>query len=218
MEESAQSQASVFAVVPVTLFIMVTLLMIQLQTFNRLFLVLSVIPMGLIQHGWCAPSFNKALGFVAILGVLSLTGMIARNGVILIEQVEAERKQGKESWNAVIDAAVSRFRPIMLTAISTVLGLIPIALTIFWGRMRFSDCGFCDALLRMLSVSRTEDQDNVDKEDDQVHRPLEDGCARSGESERAEHEGESEKGHADGPNPGPWFCLLRDRRRESLAR
>ena len=78
---------------------------------------------------------------MAILGVLSLTGMIARNGVILVEQVEAERKQGKESWNAVIDAAVSRFRPIMLTAISTVLGLIPIASTIFWGPMAFAIMG-----------------------------------------------------------------------------
>ena len=149
MEESAQSQASVFAVVPVTLFIMVTLLMIQLQSFNRLFLVLSVIPMGLIGVVGALLLFNKALGFVAILGVLSLTGMIARNGVILIEQVEAERKQGKESWNAVIDAAVSRFRPIMLTAISTVLGLIPIALTIFWGPMAFaiaaSGCAPADA-------------------------------------------------------------------------
>ena len=141
VEESAQSQASVFAVVPVTLFIMVTLLMIQLQGFNRLFLVLSVVPMGLIGVVGALLLFNKALGFVAILGVLSLTGMIARNGVILIEQVEAERKQGKESWNAVIDAAVSRFRPIMLTAISTVLGLIPIASTIFWGPMAFAIMG-----------------------------------------------------------------------------
>src|SRR5271165_1546445 len=141
VEESAQSQASVFAVVPVTLFIMVTLLMIQLQSFNRLFLVLSVVPMGLIGVVGALLLFNKALGFVAILGVLSLTGMIARNGVILIEQVETERKQGKESWNAVIDAAVARFRPIMLTAISTVLGLIPIALTIFWGPMAFAIMG-----------------------------------------------------------------------------
>ena len=118
----------------VTLFIIVTLLMIQLQSFNRLFLLLSVVPMSLIGVVGALLLFNKALGFVAILGVLSLTGMIARNGVILIEQVENERKQGKESWNAVIDAAVSRFRPIMLTAISTVLGLIPIASTIIGPR------------------------------------------------------------------------------------
>jgi multidrug efflux pump subunit AcrB len=141
VEESAQSQASVFAVVPVTLLIMVTLLMMQLQSFNRVFLVLSVVPMGLIGVVWALLLFNKALGFVAILGVLALTGMIARNAVILIEQVEAERKEGRDPWNAVIEAALSRFRPIMLTAISTVLGLIPIASTIFWGPMAFAIMG-----------------------------------------------------------------------------
>jgi multidrug efflux pump subunit AcrB len=78
--------------------------------------------------------FNKPLGFVAILGILSLLGMIGRNGVILIDQIETVRAQGVGTWNAVIEAATSRFRPIMLTAISTVLGLIPIAPTIFWGR------------------------------------------------------------------------------------
>jgi multidrug efflux pump subunit AcrB len=141
VEESAQSQASVFAVVPVTILIMVTLLMIQLQSFNRVFLVLSVVPMGLIGVVGALLLFNKALGFVAILGILSLTGMIARNGVILIEQVEAERKEGRDPWNAVIEATLSRFRPIMLTAISTVLGLIPIASTIFWGPMAFAIMG-----------------------------------------------------------------------------
>jgi multidrug efflux pump len=85
--------------------------------------------------------FNKALGFVAILGVLSLTGMIARNGVILMEQIEAERKEGRDAWNAVVEAALSRFRPIMLTAVSTVLGMIPIAATIFWGPMAFAIMG-----------------------------------------------------------------------------
>ena len=141
VEESARSQASVFAVVPVTLLIMVTLLMMQLQSFNRVFLVLSVVPMGLIGVVVALLLFNKALGFVAILGVLSLTGMIARNAVILIEQVEAERKAGMDAWNAVIEAALSRFRPIMLTAISTVLGMIPIAATIFWGPMAFAIMG-----------------------------------------------------------------------------
>lgn len=141
VEESAISQASVLAVVPVAFLAMVTLLMLQLQSFNRLFLVLSVVPMGLIGVVGALLLFNKPLGFVAILGVLSLVGMIARNAVLLIEQVEAERKQGKDPWNAVIEAALSRFRPIMLTAISTVLGLIPIAPTIFWGPMAFAIMG-----------------------------------------------------------------------------
>ncbi len=141
VEESAQSQASVIAVVPVALLAMLTLLMMQLQSFNRVFLVLSVVPMGLIGVVGALLLFQKPLGFVAILGVLALVGMIARNAVLLIEQIEAERKQGKDAWNAVIEAGMSRFRPIMLTAVSTVLGLIPIAPTIFWGPMAFAIMG-----------------------------------------------------------------------------
>jgi multidrug efflux pump subunit AcrB len=85
--------------------------------------------------------FNKPLGFVAILGILALVGMIARNAVILIDQIESERAAGKAIWDAVVEAATSRFRPIMLTAISTVLGMIPIAPTIFWGPMAFAIMG-----------------------------------------------------------------------------
>jgi multidrug efflux pump subunit AcrB len=123
------------------LFIMITFLMIQLQSFSRLFLVLSVVPMGLI--GIIAALFisGKPLGFVAILGILALVGMIARNAVILIEQIETERAQGTQVWDAVVEATVSRFRPIMLTAVSTVLGLIPIAPTVFWGPMAFAIMG-----------------------------------------------------------------------------
>ena len=141
VEESAQSQASVFAVVPLMLFIAVTVLMMQLHSFSRLFLVLSVVPMGLIGIVATLLIFQKPLGFVAILGILALLGMIARNAVILIDQIEAERAQGKAIWDAVIEAAMSRFRPIMLTAISTVLGMIPIAPTIFWGPMSYAIMG-----------------------------------------------------------------------------
>ena len=84
---------------------------------------------------------NKPVGFVAILGILALLGMIARNAVILIDQIENERAEGKAVWHAVIAGAMSRFRPIMLTAISTVLGLIPIAPTIFWGPMAYAIMG-----------------------------------------------------------------------------
>ena len=141
VEESAQSQASVFAVVPLMLLIIVTFLMIQLQSFSRLFLVLSVAPMGLIGVVAALLLVNKPLGFVAILGILALLGMIARNAVILIDQIESERAEGKGIWDAVVEAAMSRFRPIMLTAISTVLGMIPIAPTIFWGPMAYSIMG-----------------------------------------------------------------------------
>jgi multidrug efflux pump subunit AcrB len=141
VEESEKSQSSVIAVVPVMLFLMVTFLMIQLQSFNRLFLVLSVVPMGLIGVVGALLLFHQSLGFVAILGILSLIGMIARNAVILIDQVETEREQGMAPWDAVVEAAVSRFRPIMLTAVSTVLGMIPIAVTIFWGPMAYAIMG-----------------------------------------------------------------------------
>ena len=141
VEESAKSQASVIAVVPVMLFLMVTFLMIQLQSFSRLALVLSVVPMGVIGVVFTLLLFNRPLGFVAILGILALFGMVARNAVILIEQVEIERAQGTPPWDAVIAACLSRFRPIMLTAISTVLGMIPIAFTVFWGPMAFAIMG-----------------------------------------------------------------------------
>jgi multidrug efflux pump subunit AcrB len=141
VEESAKSQGPVFAVVPLMLFITVTFLMMQLHSFSRLFLVLSVVPMGLIGIVATLLVFNKPLGFVAILGILALLGMIARNAVILIDQIENERAEGKAIWNAVIDAAMSRFRPIMLTAISTVLGMISIAPTIFWGPMSYAIMG-----------------------------------------------------------------------------
>ena len=141
VEESARSQASVIAVIPLMLFLMITFLMIQLQSFNRLFLVLSVVPMGLIGVVAALLLFHQPLGFVAILGILALLGMIARNAVILIEQIEVERAEGRDTWTAVVEATLSRFRPIVLTAISTVLGFIPIAVTIFWGPMAFAIMG-----------------------------------------------------------------------------
>lgn len=141
VEESAKSQASVVAVVPLMLFIMVTVLMLQLRSFQRLFLVLSVAPLGLIGVVIALLTFNRPLGFVAILGILALLGMITKNAVILIGQIEAEREQGKDVRQAAIDASTSRFRPIMLTAISTVLGMIPIAPTVFWGPMAFAIMG-----------------------------------------------------------------------------
>ena len=141
VEESAKSQGSVFERVPLMLFLMTTFLMIQLQSFSRMFLVLSIVPMGLIGIIAALLIFGKPLGFVAILGILSLLGMIARNAVILVEQIETEREQQSDQWKAVVDATLSRFRPIVLTAISTVLGLIPIAPTVFWGPMAFAVMG-----------------------------------------------------------------------------
>ncbi|MGF7206175.1 multidrug efflux pump subunit AcrB [Skermanella aerolata] len=140
-EESAESSASVFAVVPLMVFLVLIVLMLQLRSFQRLFLVLSVVPLGLIGVVLALLLFGQPLGFVAILGILALVGMIAKNAVILIEQIEAERKAGRSVTEAVVEASSSRFRPIMLTAASTVLGLIPIAFTVFWGSMAFAIMG-----------------------------------------------------------------------------
>ncbi len=141
VEESAKSMASVIAVVPAMLLIMFTVLMVQLGSFQRLLIVLSVGPLGLIGVVAALLLSGKPLGFVAILGILALLGMITKNAVILIGQIDAERSQGKSIQQAAIDASAARFRPIMLTAISTVLGMIPIAPTVFWGPMAFSIMG-----------------------------------------------------------------------------
>ena len=141
VEESQKSLASVMAVVPVMLLIMVTVLMFQLHSFQRLLLVLSVAPLGLIGVVGALLISRSALGFVAILGVLALIGMITKNAVILIGQIDAERAQGKSVWDAAVDASSARFRPIMLTAVSTVLGMIPIAPTVFWGPIAYAIIG-----------------------------------------------------------------------------
>jgi multidrug efflux pump subunit AcrB len=140
-EESAKSQASVAAVVPVMLLLMLTILMVQLQSFQRLFLVLSVAPLGLIGVVAALLISGRPLGFVAILGVLALIGMIARNSVILIHQIELEKLHGRAPWDAVIEASENRVRPILLTAAAAILGMIPIAPTVFWGPMAFAIMG-----------------------------------------------------------------------------
>jgi multidrug efflux pump subunit AcrB len=140
-EESAKSQASVIAMVPIMLLAMLTVLMFELRSFQRLFIVLTVAPLGLIGVVLALLLSNRPLGFVAILGILALIGMITKNAVILIGQIESERAAGKDVWTSAVDAASARFRPILLTAVSTVLGLIPIAPTVFWGPMAFSIMG-----------------------------------------------------------------------------
>jgi multidrug efflux pump subunit AcrB len=141
VEESTDSRASVFAVVPLMILLMLSLLIFQLKSFARLFIVLSLVPLGLIGVVAALLLSGKPLGFVAILGILALIGMIAKNAVILIDQIEAERAAGQTIWDAVVEASVSRFRPIMLTALSTVLGMIPIAPTVFWGSMAYAIMG-----------------------------------------------------------------------------
>ncbi|MCQ2006389.1 efflux RND transporter permease subunit [Rhizobium sp. NRK18] len=141
VEQSAQSQAPIIQVVPLMLFAMATLLMIQLQSFHRLFLVFSVAPLALIGVVAALVLSRAPLGFVAILGVLALIGILIRNSVILIVQIEQLRKEGVSPYKAVIDATEQRMRPIMLTAAAATLGLIPIAREVFWGPMAYAMMG-----------------------------------------------------------------------------
>jgi multidrug efflux pump subunit AcrB len=141
VEESAKSQASVVAVLPIAGLLMLIILMIQLQSVSRLFLVLSVAPFGLIGVVLALLVAHKPLGFVALLGVMALVGMIVRNSVILVDQIETEIAHGLSKWNAVIEGTSQRFRPILLTATAAIFGMIPIAPTVFWGPMAYAIMG-----------------------------------------------------------------------------
>ncbi|MFJ5490285.1 efflux RND transporter permease subunit [Pectobacterium carotovorum] len=141
VEESAKSQEPISRVVPVMLFVMATLLMIQLQSFSKLFLVFSIAPLALIGVVAALLLSNTPLGFVALLGVLALTGILIRNSVILIVQIEDLRRTGMSPWKAVVEATEHRMRPIMLTAAAATLGLIPISREIFWGPMSYAMMG-----------------------------------------------------------------------------
>jgi multidrug efflux pump subunit AcrB len=141
VEESAKSQASVVAVLPIAGLLMLIILMIQLQSASRLFLVLSVAPFGLIGVVLALLVAHKPLGFVALLGVMALVGMIVRNSVILVDQIETEIARGRSKWTAVIEATSQRFRPILLTATAAIFGMIPIAPTVFWGPMAYAIMG-----------------------------------------------------------------------------
>jgi multidrug efflux pump subunit AcrB len=141
VEESAKAQASIFAVFPLMILIMITILMVQLQSFQRLFLVLATAPLALIGVAAALLFSGAPMGFVAILGVISLIGMVIRNSVILIGQIDTEIAAGKHAWDAVIVATEHRLRPILLTAAAAILGMIPIAPTVFWGPMAYAVMG-----------------------------------------------------------------------------
>ena len=141
VESSADSQAPIVAVVPLMLFAMATILMVQLQSFSRLFLVFAVAPTALIGVVVALLVSNAPMGFVAILGVLALIGILIRNSVILVVQIEHLRSEGVSAWHAVIEATEHRMRPIMLTAAAATLALIPISREIFWGPMAYAMMG-----------------------------------------------------------------------------
>jgi multidrug efflux pump subunit AcrB len=141
VEESAKGQASVLAVFPIVVVLMLTVLMIQMQSFSRLFLVCSVAPLGVIGVVLALLVTQKPMGFVAMLGTVALVGMIIRNSVILVDQIETEKAAGRGGWDAVVEASLVRFRPIILTAQAMILGMAPIAPTVFWGPMAYAIMG-----------------------------------------------------------------------------
>ncbi len=116
-------------------------MMVMLVSFRRLAMVVALLPLGLIGVVLALLVSDRPLGFVAILGILALIGMIAKNAVILIVQIETDRAEGRGVLEAVMASATGRMRPMMLAAFSTVLGLIPIAPTVFWGPMAFAIMG-----------------------------------------------------------------------------
>jgi multidrug efflux pump subunit AcrB len=141
VEESGKAQGPIAAVAPLMLFAMATILMFQLQSFSRLFLVFTVAPLALIGVVAALLPSHAPLGFVAILGVLALIGILIRNSVILIIQIEQLRAEGRPPWDAVVEATEHRMRPILLTAAAATLALIPISRQIFWGPMAYAMMG-----------------------------------------------------------------------------
>jgi multidrug efflux pump subunit AcrB len=141
VEKSDQSNAAIVAQVPLMIALMLTALMLQLGSFRQLALVISVAPLGLIGVVAALLITGTPMGFIAILGSIALAGMIIRNSVILVHQIEHERAQGVDPWQAVIEATKHRFRPIMLTAAAAILGMIPIMHDVFWGPMAYAIVG-----------------------------------------------------------------------------
>ena len=141
VEESSKGQGSIAAGAPLMLFIMFTLLMLQLHSFSRAVLVFLTGPLGLPGVAAALLLLNRPFGFVALLGVIALMGMIMRNSVILIDQIEQDRAAGAATWDAIVESAVRRCRPIVLTAAAAVLAMIPLSRSVFWGPMAVAIMG-----------------------------------------------------------------------------
>jgi multidrug efflux pump subunit AcrB len=141
VEESSKGSSSIAAGLPLMLFVTFTLLMIQLQSFSRAMLVFLTGPMGIAGVAMSLLVLNRPFGFVALLGVIALMGMIQRNSVILIDQIEQDRAKGVPAWEAIVESAVRRLRPIVLTAAAAVLAMIPLSRSVFWGPMAVAIMG-----------------------------------------------------------------------------
>lgn len=141
VEESGKAQGPIAKVLPLMLFLMATFLMIQLHSVQKMFLVASVAPLGLIGVVLALVPTGTPMGFVAILGILALIGIIIRNSVILVTQIDEFEQKGYAPWDAVVEATEHRRRPILLTAAAASMGMIPIAREVFWGPMAYAMIG-----------------------------------------------------------------------------
>ncbi len=141
IEESAKANASIFKLFPLMLLVMLTILMIQLQSFSRLVLVILTAPLGIVGASLGLNLANKPFGFVALLGLIALAGMIMRNTVILVDQIEADVAGGLSRREAIVEATVRRSRPVVLTALAAILAMIPLAGSAFWGPMAITIMG-----------------------------------------------------------------------------
>lgn len=152
MEENDKSTDSIIAILPLMTFIILTLLMLQLRSFGRVILVLLTAPLGIIGVTAALLPFHVPFGFVAMLGMISLAGMIMRNSVILVDQIEQDMEQGLSRYDAIVDSTVRRSRPILLTAAAAILAMIPLTQSVFWGPMAIVIMGglFVATLLTLL--------------------------------------------------------------------
>jgi multidrug efflux pump len=141
IEESDKANVALFKIFPLMFLVMLTLLMIQLQSFSKLALVFSTAPLGLIGAVAALLAFNAPFGFVALLGVIALAGMVMRNTVILVDQIDHDLAAGRTAWDAVVESTVRRARPVVLTALAAIMAMIPLSRSVFWGPMAISMMG-----------------------------------------------------------------------------
>lgn len=140
-ETSVTAISNLLKVVPLMAVVIIILLMLQLQSMPKMLLTLLTAPLGMIGVTPALLITNQPMAFVTYCGILALAGIIIRNSIILIDQIDKQLEQGESTWNAIVNAAVLRFRPIMLTAMAAILGMLPLMTSIFWGSMAVAIAG-----------------------------------------------------------------------------
>ncbi|MEI6525805.1 MAG: efflux RND transporter permease subunit [Planctomycetota bacterium] len=141
IEESNKANGALFSMFPIMILVMLTVLMAQVQSFRKMLLIFGIAPLGIIGAVASLHLFHAPFGFVALLGVIALAGMDMRNSVILVDQIEQDIRQGLSPWQAVIESSVRRARPVILTAATAILAMVPLTSSVFWGPMAMAIMG-----------------------------------------------------------------------------